>query len=334
MHASDLLRGQRGGRTVPETIRKEKWDNVQNARTEYAKLFADQYMEFDNSEDLREAPPEVVKQKKMEMMQLFKNVKEFVAQPPQSPAAQEWVANELQQKDTLKPPKDGVEKVAPHGSNAAEEAKRLGLQYYGFGRYGKNGKTTHRSVHDKLVAVTDKQPEQPKLPTPGSSPSTSLKKKDSEFNKIFKEDMTIDTEFENFISEDLRKWFDPKHPEGGWKRINSKGEAIGPCAREPGEAKPKCMSNEKRASLSKKERAAAVASKRRHDPNPERKGEPINVSNYGKGKISEAAYEGNIGMMEVMKFHQKATPEQKKKFKDTLKQKVTLLLKRVLKMRF
>jgi hypothetical protein len=89
------------------------------------------------------------------------------------------------------------------------------------------------------------------------------------------------------VNEDLRKWFSKTDPEGGWKRINSEGEAIGPCAREPGEPKPKCMSNEKRASLTKKERASAVASKRKHDPNPERKGEPINVSNFGKGKISE-----------------------------------------------
>ena len=91
------------------------------------------------------------------------------------------------------------------------------------------------------------------------------------------------------IQEDLRKWFSKTDPEGGWKRINAKGEAIGPCAREPGEAKPKCMSNEKRAMLTKKERASAVAAKRRHDPNPERKGKPINVSNFGKGKISEAS---------------------------------------------
>ena len=92
---------------------------------------------------------------------------------------------------------------------------------------------------------------------------------------------------EEEVNEDLRKWFSKTDPEGGWKRINSKGEAIGPCAREPGEPKPKCMSNEKRASLTKKERASAVAAKRKHDPNPERKGEPINVSNFGKGKISE-----------------------------------------------
>ena len=90
------------------------------------------------------------------------------------------------------------------------------------------------------------------------------------------------------ISEDLRKWFSKTDPAGDWKRINSKGEAIGPCAREPGEPKPKCMSRAKRESLTKKERASAVASKRKHDPNPERQGKPINVSNFGKGKISEA----------------------------------------------
>ena len=91
----------------------------------------------------------------------------------------------------------------------------------------------------------------------------------------------------NTVNEDLRKWFSKTDPEGGWKRINSKGEAIGPCAREPGEPKPKCMSNAKRASLSKKERASAVSAKRKYDPDPERKGPPINVSNFGKGKISE-----------------------------------------------
>jgi hypothetical protein len=88
-------------------------------------------------------------------------------------------------------------------------------------------------------------------------------------------------------NEDLRQWFNKSHPKGDWKRINSKGEVVGPCAREPGEAKPKCMSKEKRAQLSKKERAAAVRAKRKHDPNPERKGAPINVSSYGKGKLSE-----------------------------------------------
>jgi len=122
--------------------------------------------------------------------------------------------------------------------------------------------------------------------------SGDFKKGDKRFSGIIKATKKqfandLKKEESEQVDEDLRKWFDKDHPEGGWKRINSKGEAIGPCAREPGEPKPKCMSNEKRASLSKKERASAVRAKRKHDPDAERKGKPINVSNFGKGKLSE-----------------------------------------------
>jgi len=84
----------------------------------------------------------------------------------------------------------------------------------------------------------------------------------------------------SFLSfqEDLRNWFNPNHPDGGWKRVNTKGEVVGDCAREPGEPKPKCMSNSMRASLSKKEKANAVRRKRKADPNPERHGKPIDVT--------------------------------------------------------
>ena len=48
----------------------------------------------------------------------------------------------------------------PHSnSGAAQEARQMGLQYYGFGRYGKDGKVTYRSVHDKLQQV---KPDEPK----------------------------------------------------------------------------------------------------------------------------------------------------------------------------
>jgi hypothetical protein len=94
------------------------------------------------------------------------------------------------------------------------------------------------------------------------------------------------------VKEDLRNWFDPTHPEGGWKRYNTKGEAIGPCAREPGEPKPKCLSNAKAAKLRSqggaKKIASAVRRKRRVDPVANRKGKggkPKMVSN----KITENA---------------------------------------------
>ena len=84
------------------------------------------------------------------------------------------------------------------------------------------------------------------------------------------------------IVEDLRKWFDKDHPKGGWKRYNTKGEAIGDCAREEGEGTPKCLSNEKAAKMTKKERAAAVKRKRKKDPVADKRGKgnkPKMVSN-------------------------------------------------------
>jgi len=147
----NIERGQRGGRTVPENIRKEKWDAVNNARPEMAKLFGNNYMEFDNSEDLRSASPDVVKAKKDELLQLYKGIQDFVKRPPKNQQASLWIAGELSKKDSLPVPKKGAEQMGPAESNAAEQARKLGLQYFGFGRYGKNGKVTHHSVHDKLV---------------------------------------------------------------------------------------------------------------------------------------------------------------------------------------
>ena len=40
-----------------------------------------------------------------------------------------------------------------------------------------------------------------------------------------------------------------------------------------------------------------------------------------KSKVDEAAYVGNIGAMEMFKFHQKANEEQKKKLKDLIAKK-------------
>ena len=274
----NIERGQRGGRTVPENIRKEKWDSVQAARPMFGKLFRDNYVEFDNSYNAQTASPEEVEAKKEELDGIFKNIQKFVSKPPKNDDAKGWIATELGKKDTAPIRKD----VKPHkDAGTHDDMSTMGLEYYGFGRYGKDGKVTHRSVHGSLVPVENI-----------SKTVETHQKKTTKINEAFEnfinEAVTVTiTGGRGIIKEDLRNWFDPKHPGGGWKRINSKGEAIGPCAREEGEPKPKCMSNAKRAMLSKKERASAVAAKRRHDPDPERKGEPINVSSFGKGKISE-----------------------------------------------
>ena len=95
----------------------------------------------------------------------------------------------------------------------------------------------------------------------------------------------------NEFVEDLRKWFG-KGKDGGWKRIGTDGSVQGPCARPDKDGdgdgdgpKPKCMSNKKIRQLTKKQRANAVRQKRKHDGDADRKGKPINVSNFGKGKL-------------------------------------------------
>ena len=74
------------------------------------------------------------------------------------------------------------------------------------------------------------------------------------------------------LKEDLRKWFSKTHPEGNWVRMSTKGKILGPCAREPGEGKPKCLPLAKARAMSKDDRAAAARRKRREDPEADRSG--------------------------------------------------------------
>jgi DNA-directed RNA polymerase subunit RPC12/RpoP len=76
------------------------------------------------------------------------------------------------------------------------------------------------------------------------------------------------------VDESLHDWFSKEK----WVRMDTKGNIKGPCAREPGEGKPKCLPQSKAHSLGKKGRASAAARKRREDPNPDRHGKAINVN--------------------------------------------------------
>jgi hypothetical protein len=90
--------------------------------------------------------------------------------------------------------------------------------------------------------------------------------------------------FKQFLGEDLRQWFKQK-----WVRMDTKGNIKGDCAREPGEGKPKCLPQAKAHALGKEGRAAAARRKRREDPNPERRGAPINVKTES---VEEACWTG------------------------------------------
>jgi len=91
---------------------------------------------------------------------------------------------------------------------------------------------------------------------------------------------------ETELSEDLRKWFKQK-----WVRMDTKGNIKGDCARDPGEGKPKCLPQAKAHALGKEGRASAARRKRREDPNPERRGAPINVRTES---VFEACWQGYV----------------------------------------
>ena len=111
-------------------------------------------------------------------------------------------------------------------------------------------------------------------------PGSSMKK--NTMNYIDKVDKL--SENDESINEDLRKWFKQK-----WVRMDTKGNIKGDCARDPGEGKPKCLPQARAHALGKEGRASAAQRKRREDPNPERRGAPINVRTE---EVDEACWTG------------------------------------------
>jgi hypothetical protein len=89
------------------------------------------------------------------------------------------------------------------------------------------------------------------------------------------------------VSEDLRKWFKDK-----WVRMDTKGNIKGPCAREEGEGKPKCLPMAKAKAMDKEDRAAATRRKRREDPVADRSGKgesPVFVKTEATNWAQQAA---------------------------------------------
>jgi len=91
------------------------------------------------------------------------------------------------------------------------------------------------------------------------------------------------------VDESLHDWFNKEK----WVRMDTKGNIKGPCAREPGEGKPKCLPQSKAHSLGKKGRASAAQRKRREDPNPDRSGKAINVNTKKKSNEGVAEDSSN-----------------------------------------
>ena len=183
----NIERGERGGRAVPEKIRSKKWKEAFEAKEHLKKTFGDSYVEVDNSLDLRNADVATIKAKKDEFNKIFKRVKSFSSAAPKSKVAKAWMESEAQKrgitnlKDTKSnkfvdkkgkaeaPQSKKTPQKAPQApqqapqndriayayrpmqSSIMDKARAMGLTYYKFGRFGKNGKVTHIERNGQLI---------------------------------------------------------------------------------------------------------------------------------------------------------------------------------------
>ena len=141
-------------REMHEAFRAKEYINSEALRPELARLFRDRYIEFDNSYDLiSSCAEEVYSYKREELFLIFKEVEKFTHSFPKSQKSLKWIANKMFSKGTSIPV--AMDDTNPN-VNVYDKAYKLGLTFYGFGRYGKNGKITHFAIYNHLVKISSK----------------------------------------------------------------------------------------------------------------------------------------------------------------------------------
>lgn len=88
----NIARGLLGGRTVPEEVRQEKWQNAQAAKKIYKDMFGPSggFIHVDNSTDISTAS-EKEKQKINDFhLAIHKTIGQFISTPSMHPEAQKW----------------------------------------------------------------------------------------------------------------------------------------------------------------------------------------------------------------------------------------------------
>lgn len=158
----NIDRGKGGGREVPEDIRKEKWEAVQSGKPILQKIFGeDRFVEIDNSADLRTANVLVKNRVVNKLNKVFKMVRSFTVAPTTNPNASSWIEKEIERQGIkdFKPSKAatsyGQQKLSsyapPTSQSVMDKARAMGLEYYGFGRFGKNREVIYLEKNGQLV---------------------------------------------------------------------------------------------------------------------------------------------------------------------------------------
>ena len=177
----NVERGKLGKRKVPDgtnkqgmpdnssDIRQEKWDLAQKNIGELQKIFGNKnFSVVDNTADVRKVSPEEKEKIQTNFNRVRRMAQQFVRADNQNPAAKVWIEKEAQKRGityqqpratkTLTQVRQSVPNVIHKPDNELmAQARKLGLSYYGFGRFGRKigneNKVLYHSKGGKLVRV-------------------------------------------------------------------------------------------------------------------------------------------------------------------------------------
>ena len=182
----NVERGKSGGRKVQDgtdkqgvpdsspDIRQEKWESAQRNIGELQKVFGNEnFAVIDNSVDVRKATPEQVIKVNADFARVRSMAQKFVRAENTNPKSREWIDTESQKRGieyqepkrykTLTQVRQGDTPMPTHkpDNEIMAQARRLGLSYYGFGRFGRkvSGKNTvlYHSKGNQLVRAIMKE---------------------------------------------------------------------------------------------------------------------------------------------------------------------------------
>ena len=178
-------RGLAGVRKVPDgtdeqgkpdgtqNIRKEKWDLAQKNLGAFMNLFGkDNFTVIDNTADTRKVTPEQKERIEADFNRVRRMTMQFAQAPLKNKRGKDWVQRRARYQGTTEvtPPRTYTkpQKTSPIESPRAntkpsnelmDQARRLGLSYYGFGRFGRKvggtNKVLYHSVGGRLVRAQE-----------------------------------------------------------------------------------------------------------------------------------------------------------------------------------
>lgn len=91
----NIMRGQSGGREIPEDVRQEKWAGVHKAKDHYKDMFGSHFHYVDNSIDIQKSTKQQRDAHMQKLNNLHNHFRKVISSKQHTPEAQKWIDNQL-----------------------------------------------------------------------------------------------------------------------------------------------------------------------------------------------------------------------------------------------